>query len=440
MCYLEGIITLGEYYNRVGIGASYEQCGNYWYTNTMFQCQNGVIEIRPEYYEQNGYERCGSNGWYLPSAQVECQGGIVKSQCGSVGWYNNATQKCVQEYNYSNSAFIYAISDIEKCGGSNFEVEKKCLIGKSYNPEIEFCNGSDVLEKCGGTASYNPTIYLCCNNTVLTKTIYFCSKNQEYTKCGGSEYDPDTQRCQGTVIQTKCGAGWYNAATETCYDGISSSVIHGGKTYKTIGIGNQMWMAENLSYNASGSMCYGEGGQVIQVIDGNNVYVNLTASEIQANCEKYGRLYNWATAMNLDASCNTTSCSTNAKHKGICPDDWHISTRAEWDALINFAGGQGLNASENLRARDLWDNCGPSSSGKDYLCEDTYGFTALPGGIATNYPLFANLGTAGIWWYSSETNSGTTTFSVASISNNGNATTSSNYNKTNLLSVRCLKD
>jgi uncharacterized protein (TIGR02145 family) len=79
-----------------------------------------------------------------------------------------------------------------------------------------------------------------------------------------------------------------------------------GKTYKTVKIGEQVWMAENLNYDAgSGSWCY----------DNN-----------PSNCKKYGRLYNWEVA------------------KRIAPSGWHLPSKDEFETLLIVLGGSGSEA------------------------------------------------------------------------------------------------
>ena len=121
-----------------------------------------------------------------------------------------------------------------------------------------------------------------------------------------------------------------------------------GRTYKTVKIGNQVWMAENLNYNtSSGSWCY----------DNNS-----------SNCNKYGRLYNWETA------------------KTVCPSGWHLPTRQEFEILLANVGGSGSNAYYSLIA-------GGSS-----------GFSVLLSGYRGEYGDFNSIGLSGSWWSSSKYN------------------------------------
>jgi uncharacterized protein (TIGR02145 family) len=194
-------------------------------------------------------------------------------------------------------------------------------------------------------------------------------------------------------------------------------VTYQGETYETVVIGTQTWMARNLNYNAEGSKCY---------------------EDDPANCDKYGRLYNWATAMALPDSCNSTSCSSQVgtKHKGICPEGWHISSGEDWSTLLKFVGGLSTSATK-LKAASGWINCSPS--GIRYLCEDTYGFAALPGGsgYSDGSFLFGNI--AGTWWNGDggstrECGYDSMLYSKNAVNERGDG------NKTNLLSVRCVQD
>jgi uncharacterized protein (TIGR02145 family) len=166
-----------------------------------------------------------------------------------------------------------------------------------------------------------------------------------------------------------------------------------GKTYKTVKIGTQTWMAENLNYEAEGSRCYGEGGRVI----------TLSSSEIQANCKKYGRLYDWATAMGIDREFNKEEWNgSDVKHQGVCPKGWHLPSNAEWDKLYRYADGdKGTEspydseaAGKYLKAKSGWNEFGNG--------EDTYGFSALPGGFGNSDGVFYVIGYYGGWWNASE--------------------------------------
>jgi len=144
-----------------------------------------------------------------------------------------------------------------------------------------------------------------------------------------------------------------------------------GKKYVYVTIGDQVWMAENLNYEASGSKCY------------NNE---------PANCTTYGRLYNWATRMTLPASCNSSSCASQVgvKHKGICPSNWHIPSDADWNVLMKYAipscseNSYCAGAGPKLKATSGWNS---NRNGTD-----DFGFAALPSGAGGSDGSFGQIG------------------------------------------------
>ncbi|MCL2282469.1 MAG: fibrobacter succinogenes major paralogous domain-containing protein [Fibromonadales bacterium] len=228
-----------------------------------------------------------------------------------------------------------------------------------------------------------------------------------------------------------CGSLKYNTLTHFCADevleaygassGVSSSSVSlssSSKTYRTVVIGEQTWMAENLNYNVSGSKCYNNS---------------------ESNCDIYGRLYDWATAMALPASCNSSTCSSQvqSKHQGICPSGWHIPSRDEWDKLFDYVGGSSV-VGKHLKSKTGWSNCGPSGSGSSYSCEDTYGFSALPGGNGYSGGSFDDVGSYGDWWSASEDDA-SDAYYWGMYYNIENAYWD-NDDKTYLFAVRCLED
>jgi uncharacterized protein (TIGR02145 family) len=198
-----------------------------------------------------------------------------------------------------------------------------------------------------------------------------------------------------------------------------------GKTYRTVKIGKQTWMAENLNYAAKDSKCYGEGGKVFTGISGveNSEdigtfnYGTLTNDEIQAYCAKYGRLYNWETAM------------------AACPKGWHLPSNEEWQTLAGFAGDS-YTAAKKLMAKSGWeDNDGGT---------DDYGFAALPGGehFTVTDGHFRNIGSSGYWWSASGGNNGyARQWSIGLFAEENDETiVTYDQDKSNLYSIRCIKD
>ncbi|MCK9182861.1 MAG: fibrobacter succinogenes major paralogous domain-containing protein [Fibrobacteraceae bacterium] len=142
-----------------------------------------------------------------------------------------------------------------------------------------------------------------------------------------------------------------------------------GQTYATVVIGTQTWMAENLNYAVDSSWCYDNNAD---------------------SCAKYGRLYQWAAAMALDAAYNSiTWGGSDVNHQGECPSGWHVPSDAEWTTLENFVGGPST-AGTALKSMNDWYDDGNGA--------DAYGFSALPAGYRYRSGGFNRAGECAYFW------------------------------------------
>ena len=152
-----------------------------------------------------------------------------------------------------------------------------------------------------------------------------------------------------------------------------------GNVYKTVTIGTQVWMAENLKttkYN---------DGTAIPLVPDNKAWSNSSTpgycwyDNDTSNKSIYGALYNWYVV-------NTGK---------LCPKGWHISTDAEWTTLISYLGGLKV-AGDKLKSTIDW-------KGTDVVeASNSSGFSALPGDIRNFNGTFNNVGSHGYWWSASE--------------------------------------
>lgn len=120
--------------------------------------------------------------------------------------------------------------------------------------------------------------------------------------------------------------------------------LRDGQTYRIVTIGTQTWMAQNLNYETDNSYCY---------------------EDEASNCTKYGRLYTWAAAMEA------------------CPNDWHLPSKEEFEALLFTVSRkepsqeQGFIAGLALKSTSGWQSGGGT---------DAFSFTALPAGFRSSNP------------------------------------------------------
>ena len=165
-----------------------------------------------------------------------------------------------------------------------------------------------------------------------------------------------------------------------------------GQTYKTVTIGTQTWMAENLNYETANSYCYDDSA---------------------SNCTKYGRLYEWEVA--------TTAC----------PEGWHLPTKAEFETLFTAVGGESI-AGQKLKSTTGW------TAYSGITNEDAFAFSALPAGNRGDDGECYTEGYYAFFWSSTELSS-YNAYNMYLYYSINDAYLNYNY-KDSGFSVRCLKD
>jgi len=165
-----------------------------------------------------------------------------------------------------------------------------------------------------------------------------------------------------------------------------------GQIYKTVTIGTQTWLAQNLNYETVNSFCY-----------------NDTASY----CDKYGRLYTWDAAMDA------------------CPSGWHLPSQTEWNTLLNTLGGNaptGRKNSERLRSTLGWIKGNGT---------DAFSFSTLSAGGRGRNGDYSGEGHSAYFWSSTEDRSRSVDAYIMRLDIYGVQLSSAH--KVNGYSVRCLK-
>ncbi|TVQ87846.1 MAG: hypothetical protein EA393_09975 [Bacteroidetes bacterium] len=172
-----------------------------------------------------------------------------------------------------------------------------------------------------------------------------------------------------------------------------------GNVYRTVIIGDQEWMAENLrvTHDASG-----------------NDITRYCYDNDETNCELYGGLYTWHTVMNGQSGSNNNPSGV----QGICPAGWHVPSVEEWTELINYVAAQGYPNINNLQhgAGNALKSCRQVESPLGGECDtsehprwnsnlsnfgfDEFGFSALPGGWYSSTG--RSIGNRSDWWTSTD--------------------------------------
>ena len=252
--------------------------------------------------------------------------------------------------------------------------------GTSYDPQTQYCSKdkkvlplSECHKENDEITLYNPETQYC-DESEGRKNLWNCGgkmiKQEQY--CFTTTENPNTLQVEEKPF---CDVIRYNRLTHYCFYNKNGGQIrlrricyknpsakdslnidlrvdsldayghngqmcdtHDYQIYKTVQIGQQVWMAQNMNYQTGNSWCYNDKPE---------------------NCDKYGRLYDWNTATE------------------VCPEGWHLPKKEALDSLIGHVGGGNLvSAKINLKSKDGWKD---SQDG-----EDSYGFNAIPAGYRDN--------------------------------------------------------
>ena len=190
-----------------------------------------------------------------------------------------------------------------------------------------------------------------------------------------------------------------------------------GNTYKTITIGTQIWIAENLKVTK-----YPNGEEILLVTD-NDAWRALGDNDSDdAYCY-----------INDDSTSQFGALYTYAAAKDVCPAGWHLPSFDEWKTLESFISDNGHNGTEGtaLKTTSGWKHNGNGT--------DNFGFSALPGGLCgITWCVPGPAGYDGYWWSSTQVEINKAY--VFSLHDDASDLDHSGTHKSNGFSVRCIKD
>jgi len=183
-----------------------------------------------------------------------------------------------------------------------------------------------------------------------------------------------------------------------------------GQTYQTVKLGDQTWFAQDLNYETENSWCYADD---------------------PANCEVYGRLYDWEAAMDA------------------CPDGWHLASDEEWSTLIKYLDPKAdpnAGVMESETAGGMMKTTGTIEDGTGLWrspnvgATNVSGFSGIPGGARFDDGSYNVLALHAIYWSATEYDANSVWFRILDYGLVGLYRDNTNVTKTMGLSVRCIKD
>ncbi len=228
-------------------------------------------------------------------------------------------------------------------------------------------NGDGTLVQICGDDSTTFHIALCGDVPYKTDSE-FCYENTVYAKCGTEIYSVGKDVCLDKKVYRNKALAWKNMNPDIDYEVFTDS--RDGQAYRSVKIGEQTWMAENLNFDYSagnGSSCYGM---------------------LDEYCDRFGRAYAWSSAMDSAAvygktgmGCgNAVECEASEVVRGVCPEGFHLPDTAEWNLLLEFIR-EDLQDESDLKVVQ-------AIASRDFSGTDDYGFGVLLAGVNQFVPFY----------------------------------------------------
>jgi len=303
--------------------------------------------------------------------------------------------------------------------------------GISYDPSIYRCEMGELIGKCRGNDYY--VAYEQCVNGVVVNVVKSSSsfgavsssssitqsspsivlssssqqQNSSSVVSSSSNISPSSssvvlssssqQQSSSSIVSNSSGAT--PSSSSFIQDRGTFTDDRDNKVYNWVKIGEQVWMAKNLNYCATGIRC--------RCYNSNTDY-----------CSRYGMYYQWETAMANSFSSDTYPSGV----RGVCPSGWHLPSKVEWEALITAVGGSSTAYSNLISSEGFAAQLG------------SYGTSGSNGSVS-----FGRAGEDGLgcWWSTSmKKPENPYRFWIGG----DKATVGYDFSMSNWYNVRCLKD
>lgn len=322
----------------------------------------------------------GNEGMIVKPADSEieriCKGGswivIESSSSGNLMVSSDAKEKLS-----SSSSFME--SETKQSSSSNTNVlssgeeSSSSIVQSSNSNEGSQSSSSDYVEE--SSSSSDEKMYLCDDGVTYVLDLANCKVESSSSESGTPESSSDNEESSSSRIESSSGIGMSSSSVSSSSEESSSSVnsiydaknntltdLRDNRVYKTVTIGTQVWMAENLNYLPEDTVGTDFGGN--SVCGGGE-----DGSLKEGDCSVFGRLY----------------CSDilppNFYDKVVCPDGWSIPNYKKWKILIDFLdstlAGKKMKMDDNDKT--YWPNSEATNES---------GFSAIPAGYYSRYSGF----------------------------------------------------